>query len=216
MLPLVSRDAGSDHSRKRKPPADHELELTGSRCHSSHLVSTAPNPLSTHPTSYGEARLTQIPEYTGSTLRIETGSAIASVPYQHDRLFQPSPRARAALRPFSFRHRLIRCARPLEALGFDLSGQSHGSARSPILQRCSRTSVPLHTGTITNYCHTWLDFRHITIATHQNPSPSSPLGPRNHRLKFPPGRNNLVCTEDELGPWPHHWRSQRSLHVRRI
>lgn len=60
----------------------------------------------------------------------------------------------------------------------------------------------LHTGPITNYCHTWLDFRHITIAAHQDPchrglSVLAAIGPS------PPGRNNLVCTEDELGPWPH-------------
>lgn len=105
--------------------------------------------------------------------------------------------------PFPFRHRLIRCPRLFGSLGFDLAGQSsHGSVYSLILQRCSRTSVTTSYKPITDHCHTRLDFRHITIAAHQDQC-RRVLSALRIIGSISPGRNNLVCTEDELIPWPH-------------
>lgn len=114
---------------------------------------------------------------------------------------EPSPSRSASL--FSFRHRLIRRAGLLVVLGFDLSGRVMAVRAAQSCNVALGRPFLLHTGTITNYCHTWLDFRHITIAMHQGPSHRAlsalaVVGPSS------PGRHHLSCTEDELGPWPHH------------
>lgn len=74
------------------------------------------------------------------------------------------------MRPyFSFCHRLIRCARLLGVLGFDLSGRVMAVRAAQSCNVALGRPFLLHTGTITNYCHTWLEFRHITTDTHQEP-----------------------------------------------
>lgn len=138
-------------------------------------------------------------------LRIEARSASSSFNTRTDVCFNPvqEPQPRC-LPPFAL---LLssdtQCpGRALESLGLDLTGQVHGSVYSPILQRCSRTSVTTSHKPITNHFHTWLDLCHITIATHQVQfhqvvSALRVIG------SISCGRNDLVCTEDELIPWPN-------------